>query len=339
MEYVGLDVHLHTSTLHILDRHGGDVQTIAIKGHWQKTVSWLRCRRRVFSICYEASTGYGPVHDALAKIARRVVVAHPGHLRLIFRSKQKNDRVDAKKLAKLLYLDEVPQVHVPDVDTRSWRELIEFRRKEVDKRTRVKNGIRGLFRIQGVAVPHTVRDLWTQKGRRWLQAFRFDGDHAQFQLEVLLLQLEQQDCVVATVTDRLDGLAQRHPGIALLTTIPGVGVRIAEAVLAYVDDPKRFARINRVGAYFGLVPSQDASGSVNHLGHITKQGPATVRKFLVEAAWQAIRKCPAIRDYYERVMGGKSDRKKIAVVATAHKLVRCMFAMLRSGETWRYATT
>ena len=76
-----------------------------------------------------------------------------------------------------------------------------------------------------------------------------------------------------------------------------------------------------------------------HLGHITKQGPATVRKYLVEAAWQAIRKCPAMRDYYERVMGGKSDRKKIAVVATAHKLVRCMFAMLRSGETWRYATT
>ena len=49
---------------------------------------------RAFSICYEASTGYGPVHDALVKIARRVVVAHAGHLRLIFRSKQKNDRVD-----------------------------------------------------------------------------------------------------------------------------------------------------------------------------------------------------------------------------------------------------
>jgi len=43
-------------------------------------------------------------------MARRVAVAHPGHLRLIFRSKRKSDRVDAEKLAKLLFLDEVPPV-------------------------------------------------------------------------------------------------------------------------------------------------------------------------------------------------------------------------------------
>jgi transposase len=142
------------------------------------------------------------LYDELTELARGVVVAHPGNLRLIFRSKRKNDRVDAKKLAKLLYLDEVPKVHVPDVDTRGWRQLIEFRRKEVDKRTRVKNGIRGLFRVQGVAIPREVRDLWTQEGRRWLAAFQFDNDPAQFQIEILLMQLDQADGVVATVTDR-----------------------------------------------------------------------------------------------------------------------------------------
>ena len=44
-------------------------------------------------------------------MARRVAVAHPGQLRLIFRAKRKNDRVDARKLAKLLYLDEVPEAY------------------------------------------------------------------------------------------------------------------------------------------------------------------------------------------------------------------------------------
>ena len=67
-------------------------------------------RRRAGQICFEATCGYGPLHDALAKFASRVVVAHPGRLRLIFRSKRKNDRVDAQKLAKLLHLDEVPAV-------------------------------------------------------------------------------------------------------------------------------------------------------------------------------------------------------------------------------------
>ena len=115
-------------------------------------------------------------------------------------------------------------MHVPDVDIRSWRELIEFRRKEVTKRTRVKNGIRGLLRVQGIMVPTQVRDLWTQKGRRWLHAFGFDNAHAQFQLQILLTQLEQTDRVVDVVTERLDELARSHPGIALLTDVPPFSV-------------------------------------------------------------------------------------------------------------------
>ena len=76
-----------------------------------------------FAICFEASTGYGFLFEQLSRIARQVVVAHPGQLRLIFRSKRKNDRVDAEKLAKLLFLDEVPPIHVPRLEVRSWRRL------------------------------------------------------------------------------------------------------------------------------------------------------------------------------------------------------------------------
>ncbi len=79
----------------------------------------LRVTRRL------ADTDY--VHDQLSRVAKRVVVAHPGQTRLIFRGKRKNDRIDAKKLATLLFLDQVPTVHVPSLDVRSWRNLIEFR--------------------------------------------------------------------------------------------------------------------------------------------------------------------------------------------------------------------
>ena len=64
-----------------------------------------------FEVCYEASCGYGHFHDLLRPVAARVLVAHPGQLRLIYRSKNKNDRNDAERLAKLLYLGEVPTVH------------------------------------------------------------------------------------------------------------------------------------------------------------------------------------------------------------------------------------
>jgi len=70
--------------------------------------------KRPFAICFEASTGYGWLYDRLAKVAERVEVAHPGHLRIIFKSKRKCDRIDAQKLAKLLYLGAVPGIRCLD---------------------------------------------------------------------------------------------------------------------------------------------------------------------------------------------------------------------------------
>ena len=122
----------------------------------------------------------------------------------------------------------------------------------------------------------------------------------------------------------------------LLRTIPGVGPRTAEAVMAYIDQPKRFGRLKQVGSYFGLIPSQDQSYPINRLGHITREGPATARKLLTEAAWQGIQRSPEIRAYYERLRREDPKRRKIALVATAHWLLRVMLSMLRSGEVARF---
>ena len=107
--------------------------------------------------------------------------------------------------------------------------------------------------------------------------------------------------------------------------------------MAYIDVPDRFGRTKRIGSYFGLIPCQDQSAGKNHLGHITKQGPATVRRLLVEASWFAVKKSPTVRSYFERIVGGDPDRKKIAIVGVAHYLTRVSLAMLKSGECWREA--
>ena len=121
----------------------------------------------------------------------------------------------------------------------------------------------------------------------------------------------------------------------MLRGIPGVGLRTAEAVVAYIDDPQRFGSVRTIGSYFGLIPTQHQSAGSNRMGHITRQGPSTVRKLLTEATWQGIRRSPEIRARYERIQHGDPDRKKIALVATAHYLLRVMLAMLKSGEAWR----
>ncbi len=265
-------------------------------------------------------------------MARRVVVAHAGQLRLIFRSKRKNDRADAEKLAKLLFLGEVPVVHVPSSDVRSWRRLISHRRKLVGERARVKNSIRAMLRSQGIQMP---RGLWGPRGLEWLQTVELNTELDALQRDVLLERLRGSTVTIERVEEELNRVARRHPGVELLKTIPGIGDRTAEAVVAWVDDPGRFPRVRCIGRYFGLVPSQDASGPVNRMGHITREGPALVRGLLTEAAWVSIRRSQRVRAFYERVERGDRERRKIALVATAHYLLRVMLSMLQTGEVWR----
>ena len=160
---VGLDVHQRVSVLCILGHHGRHVRSKTIRGGWDQLRAELLKLSQRFQICYEASCGYGVLHDRLARLATRVVVAHPGQLRLIFRSKTKNDRVDARKLATLLFLDQVPPVYVPSVDVRGWRGLIEHRRRLVERRTKAKNGLRAALRSAGIEPPKRGVWLW---GRR-----------------------------------------------------------------------------------------------------------------------------------------------------------------------------
>lgn len=329
--YVGLDVHLWHWNVCILDERGNRVKQMKLLGTWKENAESLRELEGEVQVCYEASCGYGFVYDTLAKVATHVAVAHPGHLRLIFQSKRKNDRIDAEKLAKLLFLGEVPGVYVPCKAVRQWRQFIKHRERMVAKRTRVKNSLRALLRSQGIVAP---RKLWTQRGMAWLRSLKMTPVHT-VQRDMLLEELGMYERQIQSAEEVLAAYAADHPGVEMVRTIPGVGIRTAEAVVAHIDDPRRFKNSKTIGSYFGLVPRQDQSGSKNRLGHITCEGPPSVRRLLTEAAWQGIRRSPTIRAYYERILENTKDRKKIALLATAHYLARVSFAILRHGEVWQ----
>jgi transposase len=333
MFYVGLDIHTKRIAFCVLSEKGQLVQRGQVRG-LQDVLRILQDLPDRFEVCYEASCGYGYFHDLLQPLAARVLVAHPGQLRLIFRSKNKNDRNDAERLAKLLYLGETPTVHVPSLGVRTWRELINCRSQVIAKRTRAKNRLRALLRGAGI-VPARHPALWTKKGLAWLRQLELPTFSQQLRRDLLLEEVETLNSQLRRLQHQLKHQAQHTPAVAQLRSIPGVGIRTAEAVAAFVDDPDRFRKAKAVGRYFGLVPCQDQSGDKNRLGHITREGASVVRQLVAEAAWQALRRSPTVRAYFERVQRGDPQRKKIALVATAHYLVRAMWAMLKRGTLWQ----
>jgi transposase len=331
---IGLDVHQDCTAVCQLDGRGRLMREWVVRGGIHRVAEHLREIKRPFRVAFEASCGYGVLYDLLSPMAWEVKVAHPTELKLIFRSKHKNDRNDARKIAKLLAMDQIPEVHVPSVDVRAWRGLIEHRRRLVEKRTRVKNSLRAQLRALGIKAP-VRRTLWSRKGLEWLQSQDLPTTLDHLKRTSLLAELRTLDEQVRLVERELNALGNKDWRVQLLLSIPGVGPRTAEAVAAYIDVPERFHRVHTIGKYFGVIPSQDASAGKNRLGHITREGPATVRHLVTEAAWRSVRHSPTMKAFYERVKAGQKHRKAVALVATAHKLLRAMLAMLKNRQEWR----
>jgi transposase len=121
-----------------------------------------------------------------------------------------------------------------------------------------------------------------------------------------------------------------------LETAPQIGVVTAAAVVATVDDIRRFRSPHDLEAYFGLVPSEDSSAERRRLGRITKAGNARVRWLLVEAAWRIMRSTkPASAPLRAWALNVAARRgKRIAAVALARRLAGILYAMWRDGTPY-----
>ncbi|MFC1781069.1 transposase [Planctomycetota bacterium] len=121
----------------------------------------------------------------------------------------------------------------------------------------------------------------------------------------LFVELETFEAVKASlrkVEDKLNSLGSADARIRRLQTIPGVGPRLAETVVAFLDDPDRFENSKQVGSYAGLIPKQYQSGQMERQGKISGQSNKLLRNLLVEICWVSLRYNPWVRDTYQRLL-------------------------------------
>jgi transposase len=294
-------------------------------------------------VVIEVSSMAGWVCDVLREMGVAVQVANTSDDAWRWRKvKKKNDRSDALKAAQLSAVNQLREVHIPRIEVRQWRALIAFRQQLVRRRGRVKNHIRDLLLREGQILPRGGK-CWTQQGVAGLEALAQPLSEVGMkelwrgELAIELRQLRAVQAEIDVAEEKLDAIGAADPRVQLLRTIPGVGPRLAEAIVALLDRPERFRKSREVSAYIGMVPKELDSGETQRRGKITRHGSRLVRSLLVEVAWAGLRHNPWVRETYQRISGGKKSRKKIAIVAVGRRLlVRC-WAMLRDGTSWRSA--
>jgi len=296
-------------------------------------------------VVIEACAIAGWVHDVCTAKGYKVLVCNPAQEAWKWKHlKRKTDRDDALKLARLAALEQLVPVHIPGREQREYRSLVNYRKFVLGRKNRVQNHIRAIFDRRGMAMTRGQK-AWALSRRHELYRHRKPladcsvDELWRGELDLELAELERLDEQLAQIEKKLTALGAEDKRVRLLKTIPGVGRKTAEVVVAYLDAPHRFKNARQVSSYAGLVPRRYQSGQMDRQGRIHKRGPRLLRAALVEAAWIMVRLNPWARELYKRLCAGQKTRRKKAIVAVARKLlVRCWVMLLR-GEPWKQDMT
>jgi len=223
---------------------------------------------------------------------------------------------------------------------RQWRSLILYRHKLVQRKGAIQNAIHAILLREAVTITADTKAWsgpWMARLRSLATAL---GDCSIDQLWRGYLQIELSNLdhlveQIEQVEQKLDAMGQANPDVRRLQTIPGVGPRLSELVVAMLDDPHRFKNAREVGAYAGMVPRRYQSGQMEHTGKISKAGCRKLRKLLVEIAWGMLQHNAHGREVFTRISRGQKTRRKQAAVALGRRVLVWCWAMLRDQSDWK----
>src|SRR5262245_3151878 len=224
MLFVGMDLHKKTITV-CFDNHERQVQERKTLHCFQpEKIREFFAQLGPFAAVVEATASYEWLWQLLEPLAQRVVLAHPGKLRIIAESTRKSDKLDAKVLAEFLAMNQIPQAHRPTPRQREHRRLVRHRYYLRKRTTSVKNRIRRILSDYNADSP----DLFAQCARvqkRHVPACLSDADR--FVVEQLWQEYDFCEAQREAVEQAIRKLAAEAPvaeaqARKLLHTIPGV---------------------------------------------------------------------------------------------------------------------
>ena len=331
---IGLDLGDHWSCYCVLDEAGKIILE-------QKVATTPEAMKQTFGkiprslLALETGTHSPWVSRLFTELGYKVIVAHAQKVQLITKSNRKDDRHDARTLARLARID--PELLGPvrhrSAQAQIHLTVIRARAELVRARTALVNAARGLVKSYGQRLPK----CGTRQVSRELGA----GLHAELRevLEPLLKEIESLNERIQEYEVRMEKIAkENYPHVELLKQVKGVGTQIALTYVLTLEDPHRFPKSREVGCFLGLCPGRRDSGKSQPQMRISKEGDRYLRTMLVQGAHYILGPFGENSDLRRwglklAARGGKNAKKR-AVVAVARKLAVLLHRLWVSGEVY-----
>lgn len=336
-KYVGLDVHSATTSYCARDSRGKVVAEGVVETGAGELVSLVKSFVGRIHLAFEEGTQAAWLYDLLKPLVSELVVCDPRKLRKD--GGNKNDRVDARKISRLLRMGELSGVYHGEHGTRGLKEHVRAHRDAVRDLVRVKNRIKAGFRGRGIDVSGT-KVYHPEKREDYLRQVDFVPlvRRLRWQYEEMdkLEELRKQ-AETALVKE-----SRKHRGCRILKSVPGLGEIRSAQIVGTVDTPHRFRTKKPFWTYVGLsvVTHSSADWKRGTDGLVRKEWQATrglnrncnpfMKAIFKSAAKDAVAFHKEWTLYFDGLLA-RGLRAEIARVHTARKLAAISLTLWKRG--------
>jgi len=326
-----MDVHISTLALKVVNNSGKIKMADEVKTSAENFLAFIKSVPKPRQVYIEE----GPLSAWLLEIcndnAEHLIVTDPKRNRWISSSGQKEDPIDAGKLAQLARGGYIKEIHHPVGQRRQFRELITAYYDAVKNTVRLKNKIKAKFLQKGIQCSGTTVYL-PEYRNQWLAKLP-DEKVVQVILNGLWQQLDQSQQNQENILAEARSQAKQYPEIKLIDEIPGVGFIIAATIVAILENPHRFANKRKVWAYAGLGIDKKSSAHKTYSEHLGREYNRILKCVVKEAAQAAIN---AEDNPFKRTYADLTIKKGIlpqrAILTISRDIISHAWAMWKKNE-------
>lgn len=359
----GQDVHKDNVMTTVYKRK---VKEPLLHERFERTVpSLLRLRERLKELHVEVvameSTGpywmliYAVLHEDF-----KVIVGNSARMKN--HDGKKTDKRDSKWIAKLALNGEIEPSHIPPGEFLELRRLTRGLRNMVEMSSTLKNRLKQELELAGVRLfecvksfgasaekflrllgeGKTVREsidaIQVQKTREKLASGLSDVECKLSQTSMVLVRsllatIEVTEKQIVSLEFEIErALRPYEKTLDSLTSIPGVGPRLAQVALCEVGDFTAFPTNREFASWCGIVPTVYESNGKRFYGRL-QHGNKYIKGLAVQCAWRAVstKKDNAFKQYFNHLVNARKKQKTVAICAVAHKMVKVMHTLVVKG--------
>ena len=333
--YLSMDVHARNCVLGDMDGNGkfrGNQSFTTCEVNIIKALKAIKAKKKYLVI--EA----GPMSNWVAQVANdhltKVFICDPRENALIFKGSFKNDKIDTKKLCRLLRLNEFKEVYHPENDQRAiFKAAIQHYQDLRDQLTAVKQKIKAMYRQWGLIDVFTD-SVYSVSGRdRFLAQVQHRPIYSQ--LKRLYTILDTTAAMKQDALNSMVSLGRHYPEIKEFEKMSGMGITGSHTFDAYIQTPHRFAKSSRLWKYSRLgITDRSSDGKPLGFKRLDKSGINELKALSYRAFLTAMKSDNEVKGFYLKSLQRTHD-KKHARLNTQRKILSVMLGIWKKGEAYR----